>query len=156
MKTKTAPQRNIPAELRIGERYVTQTSIESELGSDRRLATFSEASPITVKGWYWISAKDVPKKEGYYRDNKDGTFTKVNANDKMPDWSERFYVSTEAAIQASKGKGPLVMCVWTNVLASGRLDILSSDSSNDVARMTSMPLTEAELKKQALKKSKRK
>jgi len=155
MRTKTVSQRDIAAEPHVGERYVNRARIESELMPGRRLASLPEARSITEKGWYWISAEGVPTKEGYYRDNKDGTFTKLNANEKIPEWFDRVYVSKDAAAQASRGEGPLAVCVWESVFASGRLDVVSSDRPDDVARIASMPQVRDEPREQALEKSKR-
>jgi hypothetical protein len=84
--------------------------------------------------------------EGYFRDNKDGTFTKGERG--AIDKSERLYVSRVAAAMASRGEGPLYLIVGE---ALGHLIVWSGTWHGYSARVASMPLTSADVAKGAVR-----
>lgn len=127
--------------LQAGMKPVPKTGIESELGPDRRLANLHEATSITERGRYWIDGSTVASGvtiPGYYRDNGDGTFTKV-ASEADVEPADSLYVSDGAAAKASKGEGPLLLIVWTSDHLGRRL-VTGSDMWISLARVASVPL----------------
>ena len=87
-------------------------------------------------GRYWISSKNVPKSNGYYRDNKDGTFTKV-ANRTDVDCQDRLHVSAQAAAKvAADEECPLLLIVrGVGFESDSRLDVVLIEWTDDDARV---------------------
>ena len=135
--------------LQIGKTTVDITVTGRELGTERKLAPLSEAKSIQKEGIYWISAEGVPKKDGFYIDNTDGTvkglsekgFVKVSEEDfyNKYEWSVRIYVSPEAAAKASRGKEPLALIVSGEDLNYSRLYVRALDRAGIIARVVSVP-----------------
>ncbi len=130
--------------LQIGKVPMPKTCIDSDLGHGRKLAPLSAARLIQESGrssHYWISTEDVPTKEGFYIDNKDGTFKEVSKNDFYIkyDWSDRLHVSEEAAAKAAKGDGPLALVVWGIGGFSSRLIVYSVNKPGFKAPVASVP-----------------
>jgi len=141
----SARERAASMGLRVGIKPVPKTGIESELGTDRRLATLYEATSITKRGGYWIGGNTVASgvtTSGYHKDNGDGTFTKV-ANMADIDPSDCLYVSEGAAARASHGEGPLLLIVWTSDHLGRRL-VTGLDVWTSLARVASVPMDRTE------------
>ena len=143
------------AGLRSGSRYVTKLEISDELGSGRELASLSHARTIRNGGWYWISPesekirrsvfKGMPTEKGYYKDNHDGTFTKV-AHRTDVKWDDRLYVTQQAAANAAKGEGPLTLLVGNADLKNSRMIALTSGKTGYIgyrALVASVPQAKA-------------
>jgi hypothetical protein len=151
--------RNAATGFHAGRKYVTIAGIEGELGPGRKSASLSEARQIIESGWYWISAESekvgegtwrgVPTEKGHYRDNKDGTFTRV-PDGMSVDWRVLLYVDVQAAARAVRGEGHLVLGVWGYSLS--RMYVISSeDRPRESARVASVPQTQADSASEASK-----
>ncbi|MDE1834729.1 MAG: hypothetical protein KGH64_05320 [Candidatus Micrarchaeota archaeon] len=139
-------------ELQTGRSYVAKSNVDGELGTGRVLAPLSTARTIQERDWYWISPesqkvskdtyKGVPTETGYFRDNKDGTFTKVENRTDVA-WEDRLYVSPEAAEKAARGQGPLGLYVRDDGFVGGRLYVNSHDRFGLAALVASVPRAQA-------------
>ncbi len=149
--------------LQMGEKYVPQSKINIELGPQRKLANLSEARSIKEAGWYWISAegtqikegvwKGLPKETGNYKDNKDGTFTKIPKNAKLPDRSKCLCVSDQAAAKAAALEGPLALIIRPAGFGLWRLLVVSDSGDGNIARVASVPQASIEeVAQQAVRK----
>ncbi len=148
--------------LEIGQKYVTESGARSTMETGRDFASLSHARVITDSGWYWISASSieaeprevrpvngsptykgrtfvgVPSIPGEFKDNKDGTFTKLNHPSDIS-WKDRVHVSEQAAAKAAKGEGLLLLGVGHGYVYSSGLDVHSCDWPDGEALVASMP-----------------
>ena len=123
-----------------GQKQVNRKDIERELASDRKLASLFEAKSIKKGGWYWISTEEVPIVSGYYGNDKRGVFRKFEDWEILPDWSNRIFVSNEAAEKAAKGEKLLTLCIRDDVLDdNSRLAVTSHDWPTVAAIVASVP-----------------
>jgi hypothetical protein len=120
--------------MEIALQAVNKTTAVNTINSSRTFAPLSEARALK-EGKYWINAKGAPTTAGHYRDNKNGTFTKISDGNSV-DWADCLYVSEQAAYSASRYEGPLLLEVGNH---AARLCLFVGEWHSGGALIASVP-----------------
>ncbi len=141
-------------EVEVGKGNVAKAGVK--LGQDRAYASLSHVAALPPD-YYWISVQNkelaprvpegqaykgrtfegVPPISGYFANNADGTFTKLQ-NRSHADWHDRLFVSPNAAANIAKGEAPVRLLVGSVVFYDCRLIVSSGDRPADDARVASV------------------
>lgn len=157
-KTRT-PEQTTTVEIDIGKDRVTKAN--ATLSSDREYASLSQSGTLSHAYYhtYWIGVQSkeiaprvpkgqtyegrtfegVPSISGYFVDNKDKTFTKLQDRSHAV-WQNRLFVSPSAAAKVAMKEAPVRLFIGDEVFYDCRLIVSSGDrDGHNEAHITSVP-----------------
>lgn len=157
-KTRT-PAQTTTVEIEIGKDRVTKAN--AILSSDREYVSLSQSGTLSHAHYhtYWIGVQSkevaprvpkgqayegrtfegVPSISGYFADNKDKTFTKLQDRSHA-DWRNRLFVSPRAAAKVATKEAPVHLFIGDEVFYDCRFIVSSGDrDGHNEAHITSVP-----------------